>query len=174
MKSFLAPLADCTAWLNACQTSWSCGSEYDRQLYEARPPPACPFPGDNYVPPTQPALCTFNQQQGQCQFEACVNGMVYESCGSACPRTCDNINSTSSCIEVCTEGCFCSSGLVQLGGTCVQPSECKRLLYTKHAQTSSCFTTHLTTLPTLTTLPLPSPHLSRSMCVRELPSWGFL
>ena len=125
--------SDCTAWMDACQTSWMCGSEYKRQLYEAQqhhpPAAACPYPSPdpNYPPPTQPAPCTFNQQQGQCQFKACVNGMVYESCGSACPLTCKNINSTSSCIEVCSEGCFCPSGLVQLGDTCVQPSECEQI-----------------------------------------------
>ena len=38
------------------------------------------------------------------QEECAAQGMVYHSCGSACPATCDN--QSPSCIELCTPGEF--------------------------------------------------------------------
>ena len=56
---------------------------------------------------------------------ACTNGKVFETCGTACPLTCDNyLNPPSGCIAECVEGCFCPQGLVQLGDTCVSPTSC--------------------------------------------------
>ena len=56
---------------------------------------------------------------------ACINGKIFETCGTACPLTCDNyLNPPTGCIDECVEGCFCPQGLVQLGDTCVAPTRC--------------------------------------------------
>lgn len=55
--------------------------------------------------------------------ENCMNGKVHQSCGTACPKTCDNLN-PSFCTKQCVSGCFCPFGLVQLGNSCVTPSQC--------------------------------------------------
>ena len=56
---------------------------------------------------------------------ACINGKIFETCGTACPLTCDNyLNPPTGCIDECVEGCFCPQGLVQLGDTCVAPTSC--------------------------------------------------
>ena len=55
----------------------------------------------------------------------CTNGKLFETCGTACPLTCDNYrNPPSPCPAVCVVGCFCPHGLVELGNTCVPPTSC--------------------------------------------------
>ena len=55
----------------------------------------------------------------------CINGKVFETCGTACPLTCDNYRSPPfACPAVCAQGCFCPHGLVELGDTCVPPTSC--------------------------------------------------
>ena len=49
--------------------------------------------------------------------------MVYQQCGSLCPQTCDNIDTTV-CISGCAEGCFCPDGLVADNGNCIEPLTC--------------------------------------------------
>ena len=56
---------------------------------------------------------------------ACTNGKLFETCGTACPLTCDNYRSPPFvCPAVCVMGCFCPQGLVELGNTCVLPTSC--------------------------------------------------
>ena len=56
---------------------------------------------------------------------ACTNGKLFQTCGTACPLTCDNYkNPPTGCIDECVEGCFCPQGLVELGTTCVSPTSC--------------------------------------------------
>ena len=56
---------------------------------------------------------------------ACTNGKLFETCGTACPLTCDNYRSPPfACPAVCVMGCFCPQGLVELGNTCVHPTSC--------------------------------------------------
>ncbi|XP_047993716.1 chymotrypsin inhibitor-like [Leguminivora glycinivorella] len=40
----------------------------------------------------------------------CPPGEEYNSCGSACPKTCANKDLSLSCIQVCRPGCFCKEG----------------------------------------------------------------
>lgn len=55
----------------------------------------------------------------------CANGKVYETCGTACPLTCENYqNPPQICPAVCRQGCFCPAGLVEYNNGCVAPSDC--------------------------------------------------
>ncbi len=55
----------------------------------------------------------------------CTNGRVYQTCGTACPLTCENhLSPPLICTLQCVQGCFCPSGLVQNGDSCVTPSDC--------------------------------------------------
>ena len=58
------------------------------------------------------------------QSQSCPDGMVFRSCGTACPTTCDNLNEDISCTRQCVQGCFCASGTVLNGDKCVQKSDC--------------------------------------------------
>ena len=65
------------------------------------------------LPPSQPTL------------PSCTNGKVFQTCGTACPRTCDNYQQEFlPCTRQCVADCFCPSGLVEMGDRCVSPSEC--------------------------------------------------
>ena len=58
----------------------------------------------------------------------CSDGKVFKSCGTACPRTCDNLGELLMCTYNCVIGCFCPSGTVENGDNeCVQPSDCPGL-----------------------------------------------
>ncbi|KAK2913695.1 hypothetical protein Q8A67_002094 [Cirrhinus molitorella] len=54
----------------------------------------------------------------------CPVGSHYESCGSACPASCQDPGSEGSCSEPCVEGCVCDPGFVLSGDKCVPFSEC--------------------------------------------------
>ena len=55
----------------------------------------------------------------------CTNGKVFRTCGTACPRTCDNYQQEFlPCTRQCVIGCFCPEGMVEMGDTCVLPSQC--------------------------------------------------
>lgn len=63
----------------------------------------------------------------------CTHGKQFDTCGTACPLTCDNYRrSPFPCPAVCVTGCFCPQGLVQLGDTCVPPSSCPGELLCSH------------------------------------------
>ncbi|XP_076461744.1 uncharacterized protein LOC143294198 [Babylonia areolata] len=53
----------------------------------------------------------------------CSNGKVYQECGTACVKTCQNLNTQCS-DGTCVDGCFCPPGTVQNGDQCVPPSQC--------------------------------------------------
>ena len=59
---------ECTSWLDWCQFYWLCGTVYDKETYQAGPPPPCPAPPPNYHPPVQPGTCRFNITSGNCNF----------------------------------------------------------------------------------------------------------
>jgi len=54
----------------------------------------------------------------------CSGGKEWQDCGTACPPTCYNYNSTFSCIPLCVSSCFCPQGTVDHNGECVNPSQC--------------------------------------------------
>ena len=54
----------------------------------------------------------------------CTGGQVYQSCGTACPRTCDNYQLDIACILECVSGCFCPDDTVLHEGECISSSLC--------------------------------------------------
>ncbi|XP_066294936.1 mucin-2-like isoform X2 [Branchiostoma lanceolatum] len=57
-------------------------------------------------------------------WNECPAGKMYEECGTACPRTCRNLDSSYACAEHCVDGCFCPPGTVHHGNDCVQETNC--------------------------------------------------
>ena len=57
--------------------------------------------------------------------ENCSSNKEWSECGSACPRTCANMNSDKiDCISDCVDGCHCAPGLWKDGDRCVKKEEC--------------------------------------------------
>ncbi|XP_038045088.1 mucin-2-like, partial [Patiria miniata] len=54
----------------------------------------------------------------------CSNGMEYNECGSACPRTCENMFFSGVCDKRCIPGCQCPDGTYFDGATCVLKENC--------------------------------------------------
>ncbi|XP_072282943.1 chymotrypsin inhibitor-like [Pyxicephalus adspersus] len=57
----------------------------------------------------------------------CGPNQIYDSCGTRCPATCSNLDTTEMCTDDCVPGCYCINGYVFLtdkDGTCVPPQEC--------------------------------------------------
>ena len=46
-----------------------CGSDYEYRVAQALPPPPCPFPGEDFVPPAEPGVCKYDLVSEQCQFQ---------------------------------------------------------------------------------------------------------
>ncbi|CAH1271803.1 MUC5AC [Branchiostoma lanceolatum] len=57
-------------------------------------------------------------------WNECPADKMYEECGTACPRTCRNLDSSYACAEHCVDGCFCPPGTVHHGNGCVQETNC--------------------------------------------------
>eukprot|EP00795_Rhopilema_esculentum_P013727 gene13727-4647_t len=56
---------------------------------------------------------------------SCPGNMVYQECGSACPKSCSNmLSSHTSCVSDCVDGCHCPSDLWQDGEQCKPRSHC--------------------------------------------------
>ncbi|GFW45563.1 putative serine proteinase inhibitor [Trichonephila clavipes] len=71
-------------------------------------------------------LILFALVAGALAFPECPANSHYESCGTACPLTCDNyINPPKVCVLRCDPGCHCDEGYVKTEeGSCVLPEEC--------------------------------------------------
>ena len=54
----------------------------------------------------------------------CTGGQEYQSCGTACPRTCDNYQLDFACTLECVPGCFCPDDTVLHEGECIPSSQC--------------------------------------------------
>ncbi|XP_077137851.1 IgGFc-binding protein-like [Ranitomeya variabilis] len=65
----------------------------------------------------------------------------YEQCGTACPATCANPASPSSCSLPCTEGCICDAGYVLYENKCVPSDQCGCWENGKHYPVGSEFWT---------------------------------
>ncbi|KAK7891491.1 hypothetical protein WMY93_023454 [Mugilogobius chulae] len=53
--------------------------------------------------------------------------MEYHSCHNGCVDDCSSLhNSSSSCVDTPTEGCFCPEGLLLHQGACVHPDSCEQ------------------------------------------------
>uniref|UniRef100_A0A8C5WH93 VWFD domain-containing protein n=1 Tax=Leptobrachium leishanense TaxID=445787 RepID=A0A8C5WH93_9ANUR len=73
--------------------------------------------------------------------QQCPPNSHYEHCGTACPATCVNKNSPSTCKLPCTEGCICNPGYVLYDRTCVPVHECGCWDGDKHYPVGSAFWT---------------------------------
>ena len=59
------------------------------------------------------------------QGTQCSDGKVFNSCGTACPITCTNLDEPRICTRQCVSGCFCPRGTVENGDNgCVDPRDC--------------------------------------------------
>ncbi|XP_053089075.1 zonadhesin, like isoform X2 [Pangasianodon hypophthalmus] len=54
----------------------------------------------------------------------CPVGSHYEYCATACPPSCQDPGSASTCTQPCVEGCVCDEGLILSGDKCVPFSQC--------------------------------------------------
>ncbi|KAK6166495.1 hypothetical protein SNE40_023168 [Patella caerulea] len=54
---------------------------------------------------------------------SCGNGMIYQECGSSCPKTCADPTATCS-DDQCVDSCFCPEGTLYHDGSCFQPNQC--------------------------------------------------
>ncbi|XP_053686650.1 serine protease inhibitor swm-1-like [Sabethes cyaneus] len=65
-------------------------------------------------------MCAISEQ-------TCGRHEVFLECGSACPETCDTINSDEIliCVPMCVSGCFCRKGFVRNAeGQCIRRWKC--------------------------------------------------
>ncbi|XP_035204633.1 chymotrypsin inhibitor-like [Stegodyphus dumicola] len=56
----------------------------------------------------------------------CPINQHYESCGNACPSTCESLDKHPViCVAMCVPGCQCNQGyLMTERGLCVKPEDC--------------------------------------------------
>lgn len=61
------------------------------------------------------------------QTASCPYGERFETCGTACPVTCQNRNDPPTpCTTDCVEGCFCIKGFIRdtQSGQCIPEEDC--------------------------------------------------
>ncbi|KAJ8289737.1 hypothetical protein GJAV_G00004700 [Gymnothorax javanicus] len=63
------------------------------------------------------------REQVNCPMDCPVNSH-YESCGTACPASCSDLETLEACPKICVEGCQCNMGFVLSGEKCVPKSSC--------------------------------------------------
>lgn len=59
-----------------------------------------------------------------CPEPKCPENSHYESCGNACPATCENPKAPTKCRLKCVETCTCNPGFLRSGNQCVHSSQC--------------------------------------------------
>ena len=45
-----------------------CGTEYDYKEYQLLPPTPCANPGEGHIPPSEPGICVYNVEAGECRY----------------------------------------------------------------------------------------------------------
>ncbi|XP_078591867.1 SCO-spondin-like [Branchiostoma floridae x Branchiostoma japonicum] len=112
------------AWSTWTTCSASCGTGFTARQRECNNP--APSNGGNFCEgsATEGVQCNM----GSCNAHLCENitGSVYDDCGPACPRSCEDM---SACVWSCQPGCYCPSGLVlnENRTACVDASACSCL-----------------------------------------------
>ncbi|XP_063962432.1 zonadhesin-like isoform X2 [Lytechinus pictus] len=77
--------------------------------------------------------------ESECPSTSCGENESYTSCGSACPKTCENKDEEQFCITLCVEGCFCDDGFLRdENGRCVLESECPSTNCGENESYTSC------------------------------------
>ncbi|ESO93314.1 hypothetical protein LOTGIDRAFT_86569, partial [Lottia gigantea] len=67
-----------------------------------------------------------------CAFDCPANsGLVFDDCGPACPRTCENMNTplgnvSENCFKPCVASCQCAANQVLNNGRCIDPKDCPK------------------------------------------------
>ncbi|CAH1257338.1 CRIM1 [Branchiostoma lanceolatum] len=61
------------------------------------------------------------QSSGTCE---CPAHSSWNQCGSACPTTCDNLDTNVICPEVCVPSCTCDDGYALKDGNCILEDQC--------------------------------------------------
>ncbi|XP_063975011.1 hemocytin [Diachasmimorpha longicaudata] len=70
-------------------------------------------------------FCPDWRSEDVCPF-TCKEHLVYRTCGSSCPDSCDTLNAIDKpqCSYTLAEGCFCPDGDVWHNGTCIPERKC--------------------------------------------------
>ena len=61
-----------------------------------------------------------------CLAITCEGNRVYDDCGSACPKMCDNLMTSDKCVADCVDGCHCPKDLYYDKGKkqCLPQNKC--------------------------------------------------
>jgi len=61
------------------------------------------------------------------QCDTCKENESYTTCGTACPKTCENKDKSFPCTLQCVVGCFCNEGYVRSAdGVCILAKNCPK------------------------------------------------
>ncbi|KAM8825944.1 IgGFc-binding protein [Synchiropus picturatus] len=96
-------------WTEGCYERCNCSATAKLRCE----PAACP----------EGESCTLHDTWN-CAGKACPPNSHYETCGSACPATCQVPSGDRPCTLACVPGCHCDPGFVLDGDTCVPLSHC--------------------------------------------------
>ena len=55
---------------------------------------------------------------------SCPEGMIFQQCGSFCPKTCEEMDNERLCQGICADGCFCPPGQYLRDEKCVDAQFC--------------------------------------------------
>ncbi|KAJ8416809.1 hypothetical protein AAFF_G00326870 [Aldrovandia affinis] len=85
--------------------------------------------GESWVIPDNRTDCSHGGGVDECDYKVENMAQKPTSCGmiidlSACPASCQDPGSVSTCSKPCVEGCVCDPGLVLSGDMCVAFSQC--------------------------------------------------
>ncbi|XP_071940936.1 SCO-spondin-like, partial [Antedon mediterranea] len=114
----------------------------------------------------------------ECLEASCRGDLVLNTCGSACPVTCENLNNIPACIELCVPKCDCPHGMVprELDSIeCVLPEQCNAdcvgdLVFNPCGSACPVTCDNLSNIPACIELCVPKCDCPHGMVPRELDS----
>ncbi|KAM4650824.1 zonadhesin-like isoform 10-T10 [Discoglossus pictus] len=130
VKKRECPVKDCPENMEYKSCGTLCPRTCDNKDYAMRCIAGCSdkkcFCKEGYVLLNQNSnICV---KERECPVKDCPENMEFHSCGTLCPRTCDNKDYAIRCIAGCSKKkCFCKEGYVLLtedSNTCVKESVC--------------------------------------------------
>lgn len=69
----------------------------------------------------------------------CPVNSHFESCGSACPATCQDPDAPSKCKTSCVEACTCNDGFLRSGNKCVPKGQCGCMYIGNYVEAGASF-----------------------------------